>query len=171
MPVAHYVKCKYCGEQFNRDAEPTVKIGERRYAHAACAQKYEASIPQEEKDYMALESYIKKLFKTNNVSAKIKKQIRDFRQEYNYTYSGMLKTLYWWYDIKGHTLELAQGGIGIIPFIYQDALKYFYSIYLAKIANDEQKDLKPLVKEIEIAPPRAKINQTKLFSFENDNIE
>ena len=44
----------------------------------------------------------------------------------------MLKTLYWWYEIKGNSIDLAQGGIGIIPFIYEDALKYYYSIYMAQ---------------------------------------
>ena len=84
------VKCKYCGIQFNRNAEPFVEVGGRRYAHKACADQHQASIPQEEKDYQALEDYIKKLFKEDYLNAKIKKQIKDFRQEYKYTFSGML---------------------------------------------------------------------------------
>lgn len=162
------VKCKYCNIQFNRNAEPAVEVGGRRWAHKACHEKYESSISQEEKDYLELEKYIKKLFDTNIVSAKIKKQIRDFREEYNYTYSGMLKTLYWWYEIKGHTTELAQKGIGIIPFIYDDASQYYYSIYLAKIVNDAKSNYRPPIKEIEIAPPRVKTNQVKFFKFKDD---
>ena len=66
------VKCKYCGIQFNRNAEPFVEVGGRRYAHKACADQHQASIPQEEKDYQALEDYIKKLFKEDYLNAKIK---------------------------------------------------------------------------------------------------
>ena len=149
------VKCKYCGVQFDRNSEPFVEVGGRRYAHKACAENKEAAIPQEEKDYQALEDYIKKLFKEDYLNAKTRKQIRDFRKEYNYTFSGMLKTLYWWYEIKGNSIDLAQGGIGIIPFIYEDALKYYYSIYMAQTANENKVISKPKVQEIEIGSPRA----------------
>lgn len=166
--AAKMAKCKYCGIQFDRNAEPFVEVSSRRYAHKACADKYQAAIPQEELDYMELEKYIKKLFKEKNLNVKTRKQIKDFRQEYNYTYTGMLKTLYWWYEIKGHSVEQAQGGIGIIPFVYDEASRYYYSLYLAKLVNDEKKDFKPRVQEIEIASPRVKINPTKLFNFDDE---
>lgn len=159
------VKCKYCGIQFDRNAEPFVEVGGRRYAHKACADQHQAAIPQEEKDYQALEDYIKKLFKEDYINAKIKKQIKDFRQEYKYTFSGMLKTLYWWYEIKGNSINLAQGGIGIIPFIYDDALKYYYSLYMAQTANEDKIITKPKEFEIEIASPRVIPNPPKLFNF------
>jgi hypothetical protein len=88
-------KCKFCGEQFDRNAEPFVEVGARRYAHKACAEKAQAGISQDELDYLKLEEYIKQLFNINTINAKMKKQIKDFRQEYGYTFSGMLKTLYW----------------------------------------------------------------------------
>lgn len=91
----HMVICKYCGEKFDTNSEPFVTVGARRYAHKTCADKIEAAIPQEEKDYQNLEDYIKKLFNRDKVSVKIKNQIRNFKQEYNYSYTGILKTLYW----------------------------------------------------------------------------
>ena len=93
--MAHFVTCKYCGSRFDRDLEPAIEINARRYAHKSCAEKVEATIPQDEKDYNNLENYIKKIFKLKTLSAKIRKQIKDYREDYNYTYSGMLKTLYW----------------------------------------------------------------------------
>ena len=77
----------------------------------------------------------------------------------------MLKTLYWWYEIKGNSIENAQGGIGIIPYIYEDALKYYYSLYLAKIANEDKEIRSPEVKEVEIGSPRATKNPTRMFKF------
>ena len=159
------VKCKYCGVQFDRNSEPFVEVGGRRYAHKACAENKEAAIPQEEKDYQALEDYIKKLFKEDYLNAKTRKQIRDFRKEYNYTFSGMLKTLYWWYEIKGHSIDQAQGGIGIIPYVYEEALKYYYSIYLARLVNEARENYKPIVKEVEIGSPRVRSNPIKFFDF------
>ena len=54
--AAHFVICKYCGEKFNRDIEPFVDVGSRRYAHKACADKVNATIPQEEKALLQLMS-------------------------------------------------------------------------------------------------------------------
>ena len=163
--ATHFVICKYCNQKFNRDIEPFVEVGARRYAHKSCADKVEASIPQDEKDYNNLEIYIKKLFNIKTINAKTKKQIRDFREEYGYSYSGMLKTLYWWYEIQDHTTELAKNGIGIIPYIYEDAEKYYYTLYLAKIVNDNIGEYKPKIEEVEIASPRTYVNPIKLFKI------
>ena len=159
------VKCKYCGIQFDRNAEPFVEVSARRYAHKACAEKHQAAIPQDEQDYAALETYIRKIFKEDNINIRIRKQIKDFSQEYDYTYSLMLKTLYWWYEIKGNSIENAQVGIGIIPYVYDDALKYYYSLYLAKIANEDKEIRSPEIKEVEIGSPRATKNPTRMFKF------
>lgn len=88
------VKCKYCGVQFDRNKEPYIEVSTRRYAHKACAETQKQSLSQEELDYMELEKYIKKLFSMNVISAKIRKQIKDYRQTYKYTFSGIQKTLY-----------------------------------------------------------------------------
>ena len=163
--MAHFVICKYCKERFDRDKESFVEVGARRYAHKFCADKIDAAIPQEEKDYNNLEKYIKQLFKIDKINAKTKKQIRDFKQEYGYTYTGMLKTLYWWYEIKGHTIELARDGIGIVPFIYEDAEKYYYTLYLAKIVNEKVQEYKTKTVEVEIPPPEIYTNPIKLFKI------
>ena len=57
--MAHFVTCKYCGIRFDRDLEPAIEVSSRRYAHKTCAEKVEAKIPQDERDYNSLELYIK----------------------------------------------------------------------------------------------------------------
>lgn len=157
------VICKYCGIQFDRNAEPFEDVGSRRYAHKSCADRYNNSISQDEKDYNELEKYIKKLFKVDTISVKIRKQIKDFHKDYSYTYSGMLKTLYWWFEIKKNSIEDAQNGIGIIPWVYNDALKYYYTIY---IANSMVQEYRPEVKEVTIGSPRVRQESIKLFNLD-----
>ena len=48
--MPHPVICYYCGETFDRDREPFIKIQERRYAHKDCAE-------QSGKDLKELEEY------------------------------------------------------------------------------------------------------------------
>ena len=102
-----------------------------------------------------------------------KKQINQFVQEYNYTYSGILRTLIYFYEIKGGDKEAAHDGIGIVPFCYQDAYNYYYSLWLAKQRN-EDKDLSqyiPKEVEIRITPPEREPMKRRLFSFlDNDEV-
>ena len=94
------VKCIYCGEQFDRNAEAFVAVTSRRYAHKACHDKVQGEKTQDEKDYEELCNYIKKKFNMQSISSKITRQITDYRKQYNFTYSGMLKALTWWFDVK-----------------------------------------------------------------------
>lgn len=168
--MAHYVNCIYCKKRFDRDKVSTVQVSARRYAHKECAENYENNKSQEEKDIEALEKYIMKLFNEDYVNARVRKQIKEYREQYQYTYSGMLKTLVYWYEIKGNSTEKANGGIGIIPFIYKDASNYYYNLYLAKLAN-ENKDIskyQPKERIIEINSPRVYIKPPRLFNLDDD---
>ena len=161
------VKCFYCGEQFDRNAEPFVAVSSRRYAHKQCHEKAQAGKSQEEKDYEQLCKYIKEKFDMQTISAKITRQIADYKKQYNFTYSGMYKALVWWFDVKKNTLEGTNGGIGILPYIYNDARTYYYGLYLAQIVNKD-KQIKMEVEEIEIAPPQVYIQPPKLFNIEEE---
>ena len=161
------VKCFYCGEQFDRNAEPFVAVSSRRYAHKACHEKAQSTKTQEEIDYEELLKYIKEKFCMQTVTAKIIRQIADYKKEFNFTYSGMHKALIWWFDIKKNTLEGTNGGIGILPYIYNDARTYYYGLYLAQVVNQD-KIFKQEVEEVEIAPPRAYTPPPKLFNIEEE---
>ena len=129
-------------------------------------------IKNAQKDLEELEKYIKNLFGQNYINAKVRKQIRDYRQEYKYSYSGMLKTLFYWYEIKGHKFknEEANYGIGIIPYIYDKAHDYYYSLYLAKTANEGKniEDYKPKIKMIQIVSPNSERKKNKLFDLDKE---
>lgn len=165
----HKVKCKYCGVEFDRDKESFIQISPRRYAHPKCHQEADNNKSQEQKDQEELEKYIMKLFNETYLNARVKKQIKDFKEEYNYTYSGMLKTLIYWYEVKGNSIEKANGGIGIIPYVYKDSMNYYYSLYLAAIANQDKniEKYKPLIKEFSIESPRTLKKEIHLFNLDD----
>ena len=109
-----------------------------------------------------------KLFNEDYVNARIRKQINEFMSKYNYTYSGIQRSLEYFYEVKGNNINKANGGIGIVPFVYQDAYNYYYSLWLAKQRN-VNKDLReyytPKVVEVKIPVPERKIKKRKLFTF------
>jgi hypothetical protein len=173
--MAHLVKCTICGKQFDRDKIQAVKSGARRYAHQTCFPEGElVPLPNPiDEDQLKLEEYIIQLLGNNYNPARVKKQIKEYREMYNYSYTGMLKTLIWFYEIKGNSKDKANGGIGIIPFVYQDASNYYYSMYLAKIANQDKdvSQYKLNTKEIEIESPRTYLKPPRLFKLEEEDFE
>ena len=178
MATKAMVKCFYCQQLFDRNSEPFEKPKGNRYAHKACYDKHMGNMSQEERDYEALVEYIKQLL-GKDLNPRVWKQLKEYREmrdnEGNpmYTYSGMLKTLIWWYELKHNDIEKANGGIGIIPYVYQDALKYYYALYLAAVAN-EDKDVEHFqikVRELTIEPPVRIVKPPRLFNLDDLEVE
>ena len=163
------VKCLYCGVSFDANVEPFAKPRANRYAHIECHEKHQANKTQEERDYEELIDYIKHLFGATP-NPRVWKQIKEYKETYGYTYSGMCKTLRWWFELKGNDIEKANGGIGIVPYVYNDACDYYYALYLAQIAN-EDKDIEHLqmrVREFTIETPQPQRRPPRLFKFEEE---
>lgn len=162
------VKCPYCGQRFDRNNPDIkwIKIG-RRYAHEKCYNEYQASLTQEEKDLNALIEYIKNLLGDDYVFMKVKKQIQQYHKDYKFTYSGMLSSLKYFYEVKGNSIDKANGGIGIIPYIYKDAYNYYFAIYQAQQKNKNVSDYKVKVQEITIPSPRMFVPKPHLW-FEDE---
>lgn len=168
--MAHFVCCTECKQRFDRDKEEFVAVSTRRYAHKLCYEKSLKEKSEEERDKENLDNYIMKMFNEPYVNARIKKQIKDFINDYHYTYSGIQKSLIYFFEIKGNSIEKANGGIGIVPFIYKEAYNYFFALWQAQQSNKD-KDLnlyKPQVQEIKIKPPERKIPPVRLFNLDDE---
>ncbi len=165
------VTCAFCKKGLSKKDPDCVMLNNNKYVHKACQELEES---REKTDREKLEEYIKELFALSYIDPRVKAQIKKYIEEYNFTYSGMQKALYYFYEIKCGDKSKANGGIGIIPYIYQDAYNYHYNLWLAQQKN---KDVEvqlyvPKVKEIVIQRPERKIKKRDLFVFldeeEND---
>lgn len=93
--------------------------------------------------------------------------MNDYIREYQYTYSGMLKALVYFYEVKGNNKNKANGGIGIIPFIYKDAYNYYYNLWIIQQSNKDKNviDYVPKLKEIKIPIPKKEPRKRSVFTF------
>lgn len=125
---------------------------------------------EENKDLRKLTDYIEHLYGKGNVNwPLVMKQVQRFKTDYGYSYSGMLKSLIYFYEIKNNHAELSRG-VGIIPYTYKDAYNYYYSLFVAQSQN-EQKNFEQItskVREIVIKPPKIEKKQ-KMFNEDGDN--
>lgn len=168
--MAHYVICSVCGKRFDRDKIQAVKHGARRYSHYTCEPSGEiVPLPERDPDLVKLEDYIQKLLGDDYNKARVNKQIKTFQEEYNYSLSGILKSLVYFFEVKGNSTEKANGGIGIVPFVYKDAYNYYYDLFVAQQQNNH-KDIVTMtskVKEVVIPPPRI-ILPKRFFNLDDE---
>ena len=92
--------------------------------------------------------------------------------EYNFTYSGIHKSLTYFFEVKGNSIEKANGGIGIVPYVYQQAYRYYYALWEAQQKNKDKVVVEyvPTVKEIVIPVPQRQVKKRKVFSFLDEEI-
>ena len=130
------VKCKFCGEYFDRN-DPAIEFVKlkNRYAHKACFDAQDAADLQEQEDWGNLIEYVSALLGDEFNFVKTQKLLEKYKSEYNFSYSGMLKALKWFYEIKNGSKENAHGAIGILPYIYEDAYRYYFEIYQKQQKN------------------------------------
>lgn len=171
--MAHIVTCVYCKQKFDRDRLPFSQISERRFAHIVCAQRAKAEQDKTEKDKEILYEYIKQLFNTDTINPRILKQLKEYINEYQYTYNGILHALKYWYEVKKNDINKANGALGIVPFIYKQSIEYYETLWLAAEKNKD-KDFNtfiPEVREITILSPKRNIIKRKKFSFLDEEVE
>lgn len=168
----HLVKCMYCNKTFDTNEEEFVKPRSNRYAHKKCAADYLSQMSKEEKDEQLLNEYIKELFGANANWLLIRKQINKYKKENNYTTSGIYKTLKYFYEVKRGDITKANGAIGIVPFVYEQAFLYWRALWEAQQNNvvkvSELVPQEPVSAiEIHIEPPKRQImrKHKKLFAF------
>ena len=161
-------KCAICGKEFDRNAIQAVRHGTRRYSHWTCEPDGEL-VPMEKKDedLQKLLEYINILFKGQQNQAKVNQSIKKFHSEFGYSYSGIQKALYYFYEIKHNSIDKANGGISIVPFVYKDAYNYYYDLFMAQQRNENKKPFIERVREIIIKPPKVE-KPIKLFDLDKE---
>lgn len=117
------VKCPKCQIYFRRSETPDHVYIKGRYWHKECYQSQVSEKTQIEKDRIDLLNYIEILLK-KKPDIRILKQIKTFIEEYKYTYKGIELTLQYFFELKNNPISGAQGGIGIVPYVYREAEQY-----------------------------------------------
>lgn len=134
--MAKRVKCKYCGQEFDRELTEFVKVS-NRYAHRECYDKAQSEAAELRK----VTDLIKSLYypKEPNWNV-IGSQLQRYRDE-GKTYMGMYYTLTYFFTIQGNDIHKG-AGVGIIPYVYDRAKAYYRNLdnTYTKAAEIEQRD-------------------------------
>lgn len=158
--LAEEVKCGYCNK--NTRKSESIHHGSKYY-HDNCYKEF----VKNRDDRAELIDYICQLYKIDKPSGMILNQIKEYHNNLNYKYKGMLLTLKYFYETLGNTVR-EDDGIGIIPYMYDKAMKQYL---LVRNATNSVKNLKDeLVKEkiVKIKSPHLNIHRkVKHIDIEN----
>lgn len=165
------VTCIYCKKEFNKENTEYEIIGEGKYVHKSCKVIEEK---RELTDQEKLSKLIIELYDLEFVPPRVQKQIKDYMQKYNYTYSGILKTLEYMHFIKKLPIDkiaFNTYGIGLVKNYYSRAHDYYYAIWEAQqnqiqvLATCQFEDFVPKQVEVTIPTPKRQVLKRNLFSF------
>ena len=123
--MARKVKCPMCNKM--NEKEYTIKISGRYYCKE-CGEKRQIEISKNTDGWNELYEYICSLYGIKEPTGMMFKQLKEFRDKpYNYTNTGMLLTLKYFYGTLGNEV-LEDTGLGIIPYCYEQAKKHMTEI-------------------------------------------
>lgn len=173
MAKPHIVKCRICGESFDTNQVEFFRKG-TWYAHKKCYDEREAEKTQDEKDLDHLMEYCYKLYGKTLDYNKTLRLAKSYHEKEGFSFSGIESTLKYIYEVKKEPIEKSNGSIGIVPYMYDKARNYWYSVWLAN-QNNEVKILEryePKIIEIKIPEPKRKMRHRKVFTFlDEENID
>lgn len=109
------------------------------------------AIRNDDPEYKELLNYICKLFRVDKVSYLITKQIADYTDKYKYSYKGIRKTLYYFFEIQENAIDNMTHTIGIVPYVYDEARKFYQEIYEAN-CNNERANIEEHSRKVKIRP-------------------
>lgn len=144
-------KCPHCNNEV-KEEDAIYNTKTKRYYHEFC---YNELLERKQ-----LCDYICELFSYKKPSVRIYQQMTSYHNK-GVSYSDMLLTLKYFYEIKKGDINKSQGGIGIIPYVLEEA-KEFATLekieqdkLIAKFEQNEQ------IKEIKIIKVTEQHNKNK----------
>lgn len=137
--MSHIIQCRLCKERFDTNKEEYVLIGQKAYYHKKCyddwvKNKNNAKTSNEENFWK--ESVIDYLYRDVKIPinfAKLENQWANFiKPSKKMTPKGIYFAVKYYYDVKHGNKDKAADGIGIVPYIYQEAAQYWTDLEVKK---------------------------------------
>jgi len=157
--MAHIVQCRICKEKMDIDQVEFVKVGQKAYYHKECYDVWVANRQNpngefsEDFWYESVIDYLYRDVKMDMDFMKIRSQWAHFiKPEKKMTPKGVYFALRYFYEVMNGESTKADGGIGIVPYIYKTSAQYWTELENKKkgtldaiIAQIQERKSRPVV--------------------------
>ena len=118
-------ECRVCKRQINKKEDDWIMPSKNYYYHKKCYENWKKVEPASDEEYKDLiYDFIKRDLKKDYDFWVCEAQREKFLKQ-KMTNKGILFALKYFYEVKHGDWEKGHGGIGIVPFIYNDACAYW----------------------------------------------
>lgn len=157
--MAKLSTCKNCGKKVTKEEKMT--HSNKSY----CKECYD-EIMHEKEEYKKLIDLICTYFKIEAPTGLILKQVKDYKEQFGYSYGGMTYTLWYIKEIENKNFTEVKYGVALIKYNYEKAKAYFEQ--QSKIGNSITEKPKENIKTVTIRPIINKNTKDKmLFNIES----
>lgn len=118
-------KCFYCGEILNIGVDEYAMPTPNRYAHKKC---YDENYTGDTENIDRIYQYLKKVMFGKYNYQMCEKQREGYIKNKGYTNEGIFNALRYFYEVQHGNAKKANGGIGIVPFVYDEAKVYYETL-------------------------------------------
>lgn len=163
----HIVKCRVCGKEFDAQEEGKnvswVLPSNKCYYHKNCYDEWKAKSDVKAKnddetyiDYIY--DYLARDLKMPYDYFLCEAQRKNFMKKNHYTNKGIFFALKYFYDVQHGDCDKSNGGIGIVSYVYNDAIQYWTNM-IEKQSNILEDIEAQMSKMSQIAPKRERVKQ------------
>ena len=118
-------KCRLCNIPIDKEKDDWIMPSKNYYYHKQCYNNWKKVQPKADEEYVDLiYDFIARDLKVSYDWWVCEAQRKKFLKE-KMTNKGILFALKYFYEVKHGNWEKGHGGIGIVPFIYNDACAYW----------------------------------------------
>ena len=155
--------CPFCKTYMTTKEDGKTYKG-KKY-HPACFEKILDDMESGDDERVVLDKYICKLFGIKRITPLINEQISTFTKTNGYSLTGIRATLYYFFELEGREITEDVKGIGIVPYVYDEARDFFREISRIKEKNKGFKEVITKTK-IQIKRPNKSISKIDIGKIE-----
>lgn len=130
--MARLSTCKMCNKKITK--EEKIMVSNKPYC-LECGEK----LKQEAEEYKQLIDHICEYYQIQCCTGLMLRQIKEYKEKFQYTYNGMLYTLWFVKEIERRPFNEVKYGVAYIKYYYEKAKEYF----------EQQNKISESVKKIE----------------------
>ena len=169
--------CRICKVEIDKENDDWIMPSKNYYYHRKCYEDWKQSTPATDEEYKAfIYDFIARDLKVSYDYHMCKAQIDKFVRE-GKTVKGIFFTLKYFYEVKHGDWNKGHGGIGIVPYVYNDACAYWVSRekktkgVVAEIEHqmrEAEKRTKKVVTQKKVQPRKFTVDLSAIEEMEDD---
>ena len=119
-------KCRICGIEIDKEHDDWVMPSRNYYYHRQCYNEWKNAEFNDDDEYIdMIYDFIARDLKVSYNWHICEVQRKKFIKDHRMTNKGILFALKYFYEVRHGDWEKGHGGIGIVPFIYNDSCAYW----------------------------------------------